>query len=181
MDKLLNYITNSVRGGRPLVPPRTPWPAAAGGCPRRRCGRACAASATWRAAAARQSPPPARTPSRPRPEESTLVYGLSYNAPYNPPHNKRILYEEEERYRAGRGEGAAVIGGTVAGGVVAAAGGTGGGEAGMEVPPGVVGLLLGLQQQLALRPRQAGLDLRTVLPSAAELLYNKALHTTSIQ
>jgi hypothetical protein len=74
-----------------------------------------------------------------------------------------------------------VIGGTVAGGVVAAAGGTGGGEAGVEVPPGVVGLLLALQQQLALRPRQANLDLRTVLPSAAELLYNKALHTTPIQ
>jgi hypothetical protein len=30
-------------------------------------------------------------------EESTLLYGLSYISPYNPPHNKRILDEEEER------------------------------------------------------------------------------------
>jgi hypothetical protein len=29
--------------------------------------------------------------------ESTLFYGLSYNSPNNPPHDKRILDEEEER------------------------------------------------------------------------------------
>jgi hypothetical protein len=29
--------------------------------------------------------------------ESTLLYGLSYNSPYNPSQNRRILYEEEER------------------------------------------------------------------------------------
>jgi hypothetical protein len=29
-------------------------------------------------------------------EESTLFYGLPCNAPYNPPHNKRVLDEEEE-------------------------------------------------------------------------------------
>ena len=33
----------------------------------------------------------------PPPEESTVLYGLSYNSPYKPPHNKRILDEEEER------------------------------------------------------------------------------------
>ena len=31
------------------------------------------------------------------PGESTLLYGLSYNPPYNPPHDKRILDDEEER------------------------------------------------------------------------------------
>ena len=30
-------------------------------------------------------------------EESTLLYGLSYNSPYKPPHDKRILDEEEKR------------------------------------------------------------------------------------
>jgi hypothetical protein len=32
-----------------------------------------------------------------QPGESSLLYGLSYNSPYNPPHNKRILDEDEER------------------------------------------------------------------------------------
>jgi hypothetical protein len=30
-------------------------------------------------------------------EESTLLYGLSYNSPYKTPHNKRMLDEKEER------------------------------------------------------------------------------------
>jgi hypothetical protein len=35
------------------------------------------------------------------PEESTLLYGLSYSFPYNPPHNKRISDEEEEMKKLG--------------------------------------------------------------------------------
>ena len=34
--------------------------------------------------------------------ECTVLYGLSYNSPCKPPHNKRILDEEEERNRPRR-------------------------------------------------------------------------------